>query len=181
MAPIWTCFLPESTCLLLEEFLPFKCTANLPLPYQVNFVVIKLGRYFNYFNVRSIKGIFLCCYQTQQIFHLWYHTCFFEGAASLTNWRKSRKNDVANHHLWHDILASPRIPKIRCHHHYHFELILKLPSHHKSSLWRLVMTWRHFNSHQSSLILKLRFFIIFTHNNPHLWVQTTFMSLGFTM
>ena len=68
-----------------------------------------------------------------------------QGAASLENWRKSRKNDVANHHLRHDVMASPKIPNIWLYHHRHFELLLITPFHHKSSLWRLVMTWHHLN------------------------------------
>ena len=43
---------------------------------------------------------------------------YVKGAASLTNWRKLRKNDVANCHLWLDVLASPMIPNAWCHHHF---------------------------------------------------------------
>ena len=71
----------------------------------------------------------------------------YQGAASLTNCRKSRKNDV----LWRDILASPKIPNAWRHLHHHFELLLITPFRHQWSLWWLVMTTHHFNCHQSSL------------------------------
>ena len=62
------------------------------------------------------------------IIHTTHNT--HQGAASLTNWRKSRKNDVANRHLWREILASPRIPNAWRHHHRHFELLLITPFRH---------------------------------------------------
>ena len=93
-----------------------------------------------------------------------------QEAVSLTNWRKSRKNDITNRHLWRDVLASPRIPNA-WHHHRHFKLLLITPFRHKSSLWRLVMTWRHFNRHQSS------FFIIFYHFSSFSALACTKMTL----
>ena len=39
-------------------------------------------------------------------------TCLEQGAASFMNSRKSRKNDIANHHLWRDVLASLLMPGV---------------------------------------------------------------------